>query len=251
MITLYQYELSPFCDKVRRVLRAKGVPFQVQEITILDTLRGRPKALSPAAKLPVLDLEGERIADSTDICWLLEARFPEPRLVPADPRDQALMHFFEDWADESLYFYEMHLRFTLPHNAERWVPVAAAHDNNLIKRIAATAMPRAMLRTTRAQGTGRKPVTTIKRDLDRHFHMLNQWLEDRDWLVGDSLSLADISVFSQLYCLAGTSEGSDLLRGYENVRAWMRDVDEATSGPAGEGDATVVRDRAEADGAGA
>lgn len=231
-VTLYQYEVSPFCDKVRRVLHAKGVPYRVEEVTIRDTLTGRLKTLSPAAKLPVIDIEGERIADSTDICRFLEARFPEPRLIPADPREQALLHFLEDWADEALYFYEMHLRFTLPHNAERWIPETAKHDGGLIRRIAAVALPKVMLQTTRAQGTGRKPLATLKRDMDRHFHMLNQWLEGRDWLVGDALSLADIAVFAQLQCLAGTVEGSDLLRGYENVRDWMTAVDEATAKPA-------------------
>ena len=45
---LYQYELSPFCDKVRRVLNLKGIAYRTQDISILDTLRGRLKKLSPA-----------------------------------------------------------------------------------------------------------------------------------------------------------------------------------------------------------
>jgi glutathione S-transferase len=186
---------------------------------------------SRGACVGVLDIDGERIADSTDIVRFLEARFPEPRLIPVDPREQALVHFFEDWADEALYFYEMHLRFTLPHNAERWVPEASKFDGSLIQRIAKIALPKAMLRTTQAQGIGRKPIAVIKRDLDRHFHMLNAWLTDRDWLVGDSLTIADIAVFAQLQCVAGSSEGADLLRGYEEVRDWMAVVDEATGKP--------------------
>ena len=228
MITLYQYEISPFCDKVRRVLNVKHVEYRTEDVSILDTLKGRLKKLSPAAKLPVLSLDGQVVADSTEIVRLLEARFPEPRLVPVDPREQALVHFLEDWADESLYFLEMHLRFTLPHNAERWVPEAAKQDSALIRRIAAVAMPKAMARITDAQGTGRKPLEAIKRDLDRHFHMINQWLAGREWLVGSALTLADISVYSQLACIAGASEGEDLLRGYENVRQWMARVDTAT-----------------------
>jgi glutathione S-transferase len=228
MITLYQYELSPFCDKVRRVLQVKGVPYRVAEVTILDTLKGRLKTLSPAAKLPVLDIDDERIADSTDIVRFLEARFPDPRLVPVGAREQALVHFFEDWADESLYFYEMHLRFTLPHNAARWVPEASKFDNAIIRGIARAALPKAMARTTAAQGTGRKPLDVIKRDLDRHFHMLNCWLDGRDWLVGEELTLADIAVYVQLECIAGSSEGQDLLRGYDVLRDWMQAVDAAT-----------------------
>lgn len=228
MTTLYQYEMSPFCDKVRRVLHVKGVDYRVQEVTIRETLGGRLKELSPAGKLPVLDIEGERIADSTDICRFLEARFPEPRLVPADLREQALLHFIEDWADESLYFFAMHLRFTVTHNAERWVPEAGKHDGSFFRRIARLAMPREVLKVTRAQGTGRKPMDVLKRDLDRHLQMINQWLGDRAWLVGDNLSLADIAVFVQLDCIAGTVEGQDLMRGYDGLRDWMLRVDRAT-----------------------
>lgn len=225
---LYQYEISPFCDKVRRVLNVKGVDYRVEEITMQDTIAGRLKKLSPAAKVPVLEIDGERIADSTDICRFLEARYPDPRLIPADPREQALVHFLEDWADESLYFYEMHLRLVLPHNAKRWVPEIARRDNAVLRRIAPAILPSVMARTTAAQGTGRKPPEVIRRDLDRHFHMLNQWLAGRQWLVGDALTLADIAVFAQLYCLAGSVEGEDLLRGYENVRGWMGRVEAAT-----------------------
>ncbi len=229
MTTLYQYEVSPFCDKVRRVLQVKGVDYRVQEVTLRETLSGRLKELSPAAKLPVLDIEGERIADSTEICRFLEARFPEPRLIPTDLREQALVHFFEDWADESLYFIEMHLRFTVAHNAERWVPETSKHEGALLQRIARWAIPRELLKVTRAQGTGRKTPEGLKRDLDRHLQMINQWLNDGDWLVGNSLTLADIAVFVQLDCIAGTVEGQDLMRGYDALRDWMQRVHQATA----------------------
>lgn len=231
MITLYQYEISPFCDKVRRVLHAKGVEYRVENITIRQTLQGHLKTLSPAAKLPVLEIEGERLTDSTDICWFLEARFPQPRLIPVDPREQAQMHFFEDWADESLYFQEMYFRFVLPHNAERWVPEASRYDSAVVRYLAKFALPKAMEKITNTQGVGRKGAVAVKQDFARHCDMLNQWLADGDWLVGASLTLADISVYAQLACLAGTSEGADAMRGYEALRHWMARVAAATAPP--------------------
>ena len=42
MITLYQFEISPFCDKVRRVLHWKKVPYEIVEVP----LKLRPYALS-------------------------------------------------------------------------------------------------------------------------------------------------------------------------------------------------------------
>ena len=41
--------------------------------------------------------------------------------------------FLEDWADESLYFYEMHLRFGLPENSPENVPRMMANNHGLSK----------------------------------------------------------------------------------------------------------------------
>ncbi len=53
---------------------------------------GRRALVQLDASVPVLDYDGERIEDSTQIAYLLEDRHPEPRLVPDDPYDRARMH---------------------------------------------------------------------------------------------------------------------------------------------------------------
>lgn len=229
MTTLYQYEISPFCDKIRRILNIKQVPYRVENVTVLDTLKGRIKKLSPAAKLPVLDIDGQRIADSTDIALFLDARYPEPPLIPRDPRERAMVHVLEDWADESLYFYEVRLRLTVPHNARRWIPEVVKEDGAFIKAIAGKVMPVEMRKVTHAQGVGRKTDEAVRTDLERHFNALERLLDGNDWLVGKAITLADIAVFAQMHCLAGTVEGADLLRGFDSVRAWMARVDAATA----------------------
>ena len=140
MLTLYQFEISPFCDKIRRILNVKHVPYAIEEVPPTKTLSVVRK-LNPAGKLPFLVADGTVVADSTDIAYWLEARYPEPRLVPEDPRERGLCHVLEDWADESLYFYEMRLRFTLPHNARRFIPELVKYEGSLVRTIAPYAMP--------------------------------------------------------------------------------------------------------------
>ena len=130
MLILHQYEISPFCDKVRRILHWKGVPYAVSEIPLGD--RARVRRLSPVGKLPVIEHEGRVVADSTEIAWYLEERFPERPLLPADPAERGRVHVLEDWADESLYFYEMRLRFTFPRNRARWVAALLAHPFDVL-----------------------------------------------------------------------------------------------------------------------
>ena len=231
MITLYQFEISPFCDKIRRVLHWKGQPYQVREIPLAQTFT-RLRKINPVGKLPCIEHEGRLIADSTDIAHYLEERFPDPPLVPSDPLERGLCHMLEDWADESLYFYEMRLRFTFPHNARRWLPALTAHDGAFIRRLAPRVIPRLMRGALARQGLGLKPRAAILADVERHLAAAADRLEGRDWLVGEALCLADLSVFAQFFCIRGTEEGAKMIEARPGVSAWMQRVDRATSAPA-------------------
>lgn len=42
MITLHQFEASPYCDKVRRVLHVKGQPYRAVEVSLLGSGKVSP-----------------------------------------------------------------------------------------------------------------------------------------------------------------------------------------------------------------
>lgn len=228
MMKLYQFTISPFCDKIRRALRYKGLSFEVEEVP-MSQAPVRLKRINPAAKVPVLDHDGHIVADSSDIAIYLEEHFPDPKLLPDDPREHALCHVLEDWADESLYFFEMRLRFTFPHNAERWVPELVAHDAAPLRTVGKRLVPLVVRRQLTAQGLGRRSDAQVLADLQRHLDALEVWLGDGEWLVGKSLTLADLSVFAQLFCIRGTDEGQRLIAARHRLSAWMDRVDQATS----------------------
>jgi glutathione S-transferase len=227
MIVLHQFEISPFCDKVRRILHTKRVAYRVHEIPLSRSFVeiGR---MNRIGKLPVLEVDGRRLADSTEIAHQLEERFPDPPLLPRDPRDRALCHVLEDWADESLYFYEMTLRFTWPHNAERWIPELAKYDPAWFRTLARYLLPLTLRRVTRGQGIGRKPREMLLGDLDRHLDAVDGLLGDGSWLVGGALSLADVAVFAQVFCIGGAAEGARAIAARPRVAAWLERVDRAT-----------------------
>jgi glutathione S-transferase len=227
MLTLYQFEISPFCDKIRRILHVKKQPYTVVEIPLTGTLT-RLKKINPTGKVPAIDHDGHVVGDSTDIARYLESRFPTPPLVPADARLRAQCHVLEDWADESLYFYELSLRFTLPHNAKKWVPIIAASDAAVVQRVAGLIVPPTIKRRLVAQGLGHKTNAQILDEVGRHIDAVGGLLGGGDWLVGDALSIADIAVFAQLFCIGGTPEGAARIADVPAVGKWMTRVDEAT-----------------------
>jgi len=229
LIVLHQFEISPFCDKVRRVLRYKGQAFETREVPTGKAPLVLPK-LSRTGKLPCLEHDGRVIADSTDIAEYLEELFPEPPLIPEDPRERALCHVLEDWADESLYFYEMTLRFGLKHNARRFVEHLVAHDPPWMRPALAKAVAPIVRRTSKAQGVGRKSIGQLRTDLARHTSAIEGLLQGQTHLIGDRLTLADIAVAVQLLCIRQTPEGQEALAGHDRVAAWLDRVCAATDG---------------------
>ena len=233
MIVLHQFEISPFCDKIRRILHVKGEPYEVREVPPSRAVT-EVRRINRIGKLPTLEDDGRVVADSTEIAYYLEERFPDPPLLPKHPLERALVHVLEDWADESLYFYEMTLRFTLPHNRRRWLPELLKYEAPWFQRVAPFVMPMVLRSRVRTQGIGRKPIEAIVADVERHVRAVDGLVSDGQWLVGSALSLADIAVFVQFFCIRGSDEGARIIAALPRVGAWMERVDAATQ-PRGSG----------------
>ncbi len=229
-ITVHQLEISPFCDKVRRLLHLKELPFEVVNVPMAQL--AKVKRMSPMGKLPVVEIDGEVIADSSDICRALEQRYPTPPLFPEDPVQRAQVNILEDWADESLYFFEMTMRFTWPDDRQKWVTQILKYDKPLMAKLLRPIVPMLTRKTGVAQGLARRDKADILRELQRHIDAIAALLENRDYLVGGQISLADISVLAQLECIAGSGKGLAVIQTQPAVMQWMARVESRTGGPA-------------------
>ena len=91
MITLYGPSRAPFTEKVRRALHLKKLDFQLREPeSPEDYQRWSPRT----GLLPVLEIDGERIPDSTEILFELDRRYPDPPLLSRDGKlaDQPILN---------------------------------------------------------------------------------------------------------------------------------------------------------------
>lgn len=227
MITLYQFSTSPFAEKVRRALNYKGLPFDIHEVARARVAEGDYEDVSPTGKFPSIRDGDTVVWDSTDILYHLEKTHAAPPLVPAGARDAALAHAIEEWADESLYFYEMTMRLTWEHNLDAALDEFARSLPGVPKERLKPLIVEATTRLTEAQGVGRKPVDRVVRDVERHFRALDGLLDGREWLVGDAPSIADLAVIAQVNALRYAREAEAALRETRHVAGWIARVDDA------------------------
>ncbi|MCH7336385.1 glutathione S-transferase family protein [Acinetobacter sp. NIPH 2699] len=223
-VVLHQWEISPFCQKVARMLRFKEIPFET--VNYNGVLGAKVPMLSKVGKVPVLDIHGQRIQDSTRIARYLDEAYPDsPRLYPTDPLQKAYVELWEDWADELLYFYEVHFRVSDADALNHAVAISAAgrpkHEVFLMKPLLKSALNFQL----KMQGTGRMAKADIEAEFIRHLQRIELVLGSTGWLVGDRKTVADIAVGSQLLEVIRTSKvWGAKINSYSNIAAWIKQI---------------------------
>ncbi len=216
---LWHIGVSHYSEKVRWALDWKDVeherrepPPPVHMALALWWSRGETKTF------PVLELDGERILDSTEIIGALESRYPEPPLYPEDPADRRRALDLEDYFDENLgpavrLFGWHHLRRDselLGKVTEKNLPGPVRDFGPARAGINSFASTFANLRFKVAEPAAEEEARRVINEcLDR----LEAELGDREYLVGDSFSVADLTAAALLYPLVLPAEGPQAIQG--------------------------------------
>jgi microsomal prostaglandin-E synthase 2 len=203
-INLYQFELCPFCHKVKAALDVKGLPYAKIEVNPyskaeLPTLpEGTPK------KVPVIEFEGRIIQDSTAILAYLEERFADQvPLLPADAEGRKKAEEIEAWVDTDLTQILPAVIYGTWGEAIQAAQVTAKTSNfgfvaNIMVRAGGSLIMHQVAKRIVAKRGGGDPHEQLAAELDR----LDAWLGDGPFLCGDSISLADVAAHGALTCVA-------------------------------------------------
>ncbi len=174
--------------KVRLLLALLGRECDITDVEYqtqaLDSARAGGQM--PFGKAPVLELDdGRRLPESNAIlCWLGEGS----AFIPADPFARAEMLGWMFWEQNQ-------------------------HEGTVAVRAALLNYPH------------RRPEATPERLADlltrghAHLQMIEDRLAGRDWLVGDTVSLADICLYGYTHS-AGRLGGFDMAR-FPAINAWL------------------------------
>ena len=183
---LYDSPVSGNCYKVRLLLAHLGVEFERRTVDVVDRSNRRELLgeLNPALRVPTLVLDdGRSLGESGAILWF----FGEgTRFVPADPFERAQVlqwMFFEQYDHEPAIAVA---RFWLAYSGR-----PEAFEPQREER-------------TRA---GHRALAAMERHLD-----------GRNWLVGESMTIADIALYA--YTHVADEGGFDVIS-HEAISAWL------------------------------
>ena len=164
---LFGSTLSPFVRKAAAFATEKGLEFELKPTRIADTDPDFCSA-SPFRKMPALKDGDYCLADSSAICHYLEAKHPEPALIPAEPQARGRVIWFDEFADTILF---------------------GCGQKVFFNRVVA---PRFLGRP----GDEAVAETALRDELPPILDYLETIVPGDGFLFGDSLTLADISVAS-------------------------------------------------------
>jgi glutathione S-transferase len=174
---LYHQKLSPFCRKLRLALAEKRIEVALVEERYwerrIDFLR-----LNPAGQVPVLEIDGLVLADSTVIVEYLEETRADHPLLPRDPPERA--------------------------EARR---IAAYFDGKFHHEVTVNLLhERVMKRLMRAGTPDSQKIKAGLQAIKYHLDYVDWLSEHRRWLAGNSFSLADLAAAAQFSCLDYTGD---------------------------------------------
>jgi glutathione S-transferase len=209
---LYENAIAPNCRRVRVFLAEKGIDVPGVEIDIIggQNISGDYLEVNPNGQLPGLELDdGRHLSESAAICRYFEELHPQPPLLGTTPFEKAAVQMWERRADfEGMLGVADNFRNRFPPFENRGI----AGTSNVPQ------IPELVER-------GRQSV-------QRFYGHLDKRLGESPYLVGDSLTLADIDAM----CVVDFALFSELEipQSHSKLRAWydgMESRESARSNP--------------------
>jgi len=128
---------------------------------------------NPAAKVPILKMDGKMMADSNAICEYLDEKYPEPALLPRDADGRYEVRRLVAWFDDKFH-HEVTSKL-------------------LYERV-----------NKKLMGTGYPDSANVKagaKAIKYHLDYMAWLLDHRRWLAGDVMTMADFAAAAHLSAL--------------------------------------------------
>ena len=205
--TLHQFYFSHFNEKARWALDWKGVPHDRRNL-LPGPHAGAARRLSGQTATPILEIDGDAVAGSAAIVEAVDALSPERPLFPDDAATRAEVERWIVWLDDevgpAVRLSLFHVLLPESRYAARIFGGAQPFWKAVPYRALFPAMvPRLLSMMEIDEETARAADTTIDAALDR----VADAVRDRDHLVGDDFTAADLTAAAFLMPLCFPPKG--------------------------------------------
>lgn len=202
MLIVHGLDLSYFTGKLEGYLRAKGLPYRLQE---MDTAAFRALALKTGIRqMPQLELpDGRWMTDTPIIIDRLEADYPQSALTPSDPALRFLAALIETYGDEHLWRPALYYRWAYRADARL---MSGRLADGMFRDI---PLPRVLLRQAAllrqrsvylsGEGVNTTNRFRVEADYLDTLEALDRIFARRDWLLGEAPTRADIGLFGPMF----------------------------------------------------
>jgi glutathione S-transferase len=194
MITLYAFgpqfglpDPSPFVTKAELLLKMSGQPFRS------DT-KGFSKA--PKGKLPYIDDDGVRIADSTFIRWHLEKKYGVDFDRGLARTERAIAWAFEKMAEDNLYWALVHSRWLDNANFKKGPKVFFQGIPAPVRPVVVAMIRRSVRQALKSHGMGRHSLAEITALAARSIDAIADQLGGKPFFMGAAPSGVDATIFA-------------------------------------------------------
>ncbi|ALT78562.1 glutathione S-transferase family protein [Paucibacter sp. KCTC 42545] len=178
-IKLCGFSLSNYYNKVKLVLLEKGIPFE-EELVMTHSHDEAVLSCTPLGKVPFIRTPQGALCESQVILDYLEAAYPQPALLPADPFQAAKQR-------ELISFIELHLEL-----------------------VARELYAQAFFGGTVSEGTQAR----VRKQLSKNIAGFKRLAKFAPYVGGDSFGMADCAAWVSLPLVAQASKlvlGEDML----------------------------------------
>ncbi|WP_420994291.1 glutathione S-transferase family protein [Cupriavidus sp. 30B13] len=209
-LILHQYATSPFSEKIRLLMGAKGLGWQAVEIPPILPKPDVVALTGSYRRTPVLQVGADIYCDTALICEVADAMAPDPALYPA--AQAASARVMAHWFDTALFTAAVTYLFQ-PAGAQSMLGHLAP------AQIQAFAADR---KAMRGEGNAlRMPLPEAIALLHDTFGRLDQQFRAGVAHVsGPALSVADFSLYHNVWFIRRASELARLLDAYPALQAW-------------------------------
>jgi len=197
-------DISPFVVKLETWLRLSGIPYEG---------RTGGRSVMPKAKLPVAEIDGRLIPDSSAIVAHLQTHDPRAlRDEHLSAAQQAHSLAIQALLEDRLYWVSFYLRWCVPANVQRYKPLLMDYalravpgwQRPLVKAMATPIMSglaRSMRQQAWQQGVGRHGLDEVLAQGQQGWQALSTLLGEQSYLFGDQPSSVDATLFAWVHTL--------------------------------------------------